>query len=61
MYKVTLLPIAKTDIKDAADWYNDRQQSLEKDLQIMCAKGSLSSNETPKLLDSDMIMFELLY
>lgn len=30
MYKVVILPLAKKDVKDAADWYNSRQQGLGK-------------------------------
>jgi hypothetical protein len=30
MYKVLILPVAKQDIKEAADWYNSRQVGLGK-------------------------------
>lgn len=30
MYKVIILPLAKQDIKEAADWYNSRQKGLGK-------------------------------
>lgn len=30
MFKVIILPAAKQDIKDAADWYNKRQKGLGK-------------------------------
>lgn len=30
MYKVTILPLAKQDIKDAAHWYNQQQNNLGK-------------------------------
>jgi plasmid stabilization system protein ParE len=30
MYKSTILPLAKQDIKDAAKWYNDRKPGLGK-------------------------------
>jgi len=30
MHKVFILPAAKQDIKDAADWYNKRQKGLGK-------------------------------
>jgi len=28
MYKVLILPLAKIDVKEAADWYNSRQEGL---------------------------------
>ncbi len=30
MYKIVILPLAKTDIQDAAVWYNNRQIGLGK-------------------------------
>lgn len=30
MYKSTILPLAKQDVKDAAKWYNDRKPGLGK-------------------------------
>ena len=30
MYKVTILPVAKQDIKEAAEWYNSKQTGLGK-------------------------------
>jgi plasmid stabilization system protein ParE len=30
MYKVIMLPVAKQDIKEAADWYNSKQEKLGK-------------------------------
>jgi len=30
MYKVLILPLAKIDVKEAADWYNSRQEGLGK-------------------------------
>lgn len=30
MYKVIMLPVAKRDIKEAADWYNSKQEKLGK-------------------------------
>jgi plasmid stabilization system protein ParE len=30
MYKAVILPLAKKDVKEAAHWYNDKQQGLGK-------------------------------
>jgi len=46
MYKLIILPLAKQDIKEAADWYNSKQKGLGKrfTLQIRQTLNLLKEN-----------------
>lgn len=49
MYKLTLLPLAKEDIKQAAKWYNEKQRGLGKRFIKEVRKSVSYIKQNPKL------------
>ncbi len=47
MYKLIILPLAKQDIKEAADWYNSRQKGLGKRFTTQVRKNIKIVRENP--------------
>lgn len=56
MYRAILLPLVKTDIREAAKWYNEHQYGLGRILLTGFEKLSIISEKTQKLLLLDMTM-----
>jgi len=49
MYDAIILPLGKTDISDAATWYNERQKGLGKRFIIEVREKLISIRQNPKV------------
>ena len=58
MYKSKILHFAKEDIREAANWYEERQTGLGKRFTGQVREKVSFIKKTPKLAVSDMTMLE---